>query len=133
MSLEDLIKHLMTTTEGGRETDDTIAEALGWTRNFHESVDQSTGEINRRPLPEWNVPGGEPRRVPPYTESLQAALDLASDVSPGISIATSWAGDEPSYAKIGESGPVRGATPSLALCAAAMVQLYQNKRRETST
>ena len=106
--------------EGSRELDAAIYEtAIGL--GMYESIYDRSGDLCIRDYP--GEPGPEYRRLPRYSTSLDAAMTLVPtghDWSLFFDNGSALAGCMPSSEDGCDLTDVPGATPALALCAAAL-------------
>jgi hypothetical protein len=119
LNVRDLISGLEGAKEPSRFLDRQIVQLMGWQK--------TTGPIggDGRPTVRWIPPGASrPRRCPLYTSDLQEAYGLALQIDPEHAGAFVREGD--TFRAQLEGGPVAyGATPSIALCIAALKFKYQ--------
>lgn len=121
MKIDRVINLLRRAETGSRSLDSEIAQIIGW-----KKVEQAAGSGRSRTL--WLVPKtGDPGKVPNYTTSIEAAYQLAQQISPGDVGACTWRGDV-ANAQLGESGQLYWAhTTALALCIAILHILKQRE------
>lgn len=119
MAISDLVDELQQAPEGSRKLDTAIALIIGWRRRVEQTENtENDGGTSRRVL--WLVPSSnDVGKVPFFTSSIDAAFELAREISPDDEVGVSWAGGI-NTAVLGESGYFHAATPALALCAAAL-------------
>lgn len=119
MAISDLVDELQQAAEGSRKLDTAIALIIGWRRRVEQTENtENDGGPSRRVL--WLVPSSnDVGKVPFFTSSIDAAFELAREISPDDEVGVSWAGGI-NTAVLGESGYFHAATPALALCAAAL-------------
>lgn len=118
MGLAELIDRLERAKRPERSLDGEIGTLLGWRRKVEHRRNNENGEPVATTV--WIIPSGQvPGHVPPYTTSLDAAIDLMNAIAPADVWGVSFA-DGKGTAVIG-SGPYCSApTPAMALCIAAL-------------
>lgn len=121
MEIIDLVAQLRSEKWPSRKLDIMIGELAGYRK----------ANDTKYPKFSWHHPGGKVARLPKFTESIQDAYELLQLISPGNIGGCSWE-DGDATAKI-EDGPFcRAATPALAICIAALVELYKKSGRVPS-
>lgn len=106
MTREELIKAIEAASGPSRELDREVAFAVGWKRSPYSG--------------DWVAPNGDPRNAPSYfTGSVDAALSLVPE---GRVWSVGCIVKGPGYVAVldNDGRSHRGATPALALCAAAL-------------
>ena len=117
-SIPDIILKLQNAATADRGLDVEIALASGYTRSLQ------SGSSAKRPRYTWFHPKGGVTKVPFFTKHIDAATDLVLLLRPGCSGGFTWGKTFPT-AKIEDGPRFAAATPSLALCAAALSAIYQ--------
>ncbi|MGH0280733.1 BC1872 family protein [Sinorhizobium meliloti] len=118
MAVSDLIVELETAGEPDRGTDAKIALLFGWQRR----VEAAGGATKSRKV-FWLHPKTGENRLPAFTYSVDAALELVDLVSPKSYGGVSWATDSKGVTctvKVSEGAYSHAATPALAICVAAL-------------
>jgi hypothetical protein len=118
MTIDDLIEEIEALKRPNREVDVKIALIIGWQRKV-EHAQQSEGSRNVV----WYWQGEASGRLPPFTASVDAALQLIAAVSGRFMGGFSWVDDKDgrvATANIAGYPYCHAATPALALCAAAL-------------
>ncbi len=123
-TLADLILDLQHATDRDRGLDKDICLAIGYKQSVLMQLSVS-GKQERRVV--WtDHAGAVTTRFPHFTNDLDAATDLANIILPGCTAAVSWE-YRGSSATIEDGPRFYGATPSLALCIAALSAKHQMK------
>lgn len=123
MEVLDVVEILESAREPDRMQDGYIGTLFGWRRNVEYVTKSGSSEPVKKVT--WLSPSGEPGIVPPYTTSMETALQLAQAIVPIDSWAASWSNGK-GMAQIGEGQACEGLTPAMALCIAALKALGQN-------
>lgn len=120
--LDETISKLQRATGEAKSLDSAIADSLGWIRRNEI--------VAGRTVQRWTSPEGDTQAMPPpWTSSVQAAMELQIALFPGRAGAVSVEVQKGATAII-ENGPKSyGATPAIALCIAALKTLEQDSRR----
>lgn len=126
----DLFRHVRSLSGPDRETDKMIADMVGYRRK-PKTAPSLDGKGSKRTL--WVISKyDEARNVPPFTGSLDAALELAETVSKGAALGASW---EPgtASARIGAGPFIQAPTPALALCLSALFTFLKSQSEANSS
>ncbi|MFQ6184362.1 hypothetical protein [Sinorhizobium meliloti] len=118
MAVSDLIQELESTKEPSRETDARIALTFGWQRR----VEVAEGATKSRKV-SWIHPESGENRLPAFTFSVDAALELLDLVAKKSHGGVSWVVNEAGVTctvKVNEGPYYHAATPALAICVAAL-------------
>ncbi|ASP90808.1 hypothetical protein [Sinorhizobium meliloti] len=118
MAVSDLIHELESASEPSRETDAKIALLFGWQRR----VETSEGATKSRRV-SWINPASGENRLPAFTFSVDAALELLELVAEKSHGGVSWIVNEVGVTctvKVDEGPYYHAATPALAICVAAL-------------
>ncbi|MCA1494657.1 hypothetical protein I6F11_27670 [Ensifer sp. NBAIM29] len=119
MAVRDLIGEIENASAPERHLDSAIGILLGWKRKVEYVKTDEHGEPVRKVF--WIVPTGDDYgKVPRFTNSLDAAMMLAREISPDSVGGVSWEKDGQGTAVLGEGPYCRAATPAMALCVAAL-------------
>lgn len=122
MDLSQLISRVLDLEGPSRAVDDSIAEALGWSKRFETVGDVASDRSRQVQQKLWLVPSGEVKEVPAYTKGAQEAYDLVLEVAPEPACALVV--DRNGARAMIEGEPAMHAkTPAIALCAAALGHL----------
>lgn len=114
MAIADLISEIENAAGPSRELDAQIALSCGWQRRV-ETRDDSRTVV-------WSF-AGEDGRLPAFTFSVDAALELLESVAPNSHGGVSWISSHKGVtctAKVNEEPYCHAATPALAICAVAL-------------
>ena len=120
MKLEPLISLLRKAEAGSRSLDSEIAQALGL-----EKPAPAKGGATEASTPNLSLvrDTSDAGKLPAYTTNIEAAYQLAQQISPNNVGGYSWR-DGKANAQIGDNGEACwAATPALALCIAALQNL----------
>lgn len=118
MNLNELLAELEKATGPSRALDAAIGRMVGYKRKIEYRRSSLTGESVRKVF--WIVPSGEDfGRMPAFTGTLDAAMELATTVVADCAGGVSWV-DGTATARIGDGQYYYGATPALAVCIAAL-------------
>ncbi|MGK9264588.1 hypothetical protein KXS15_27140 [Sinorhizobium meliloti] len=118
MAVSDLIHELQSTKKPSRETDAKIALLFGWQRQ----VATSEGATKSRKV-SWIHPVSGENRLPAFTFSVDAALELLDLVARKSHGGVSWVVNEAGVTctvKVDEGPYYHAATPALSICVAAL-------------
>lgn len=118
MAVADLISELENTAKPSREIDAKLALVFGWQRR----VEVAEGVATTRKV-SWLHPINGDNRLPAFTFSVDAALELLDLVAKNSHGGVSWVSDENGVictAKIDDGLPHHAATPALVICVAAL-------------
>jgi hypothetical protein len=119
MEIADVIREVQSLTRESGDADIKIGLLVGWQRQF-EYADES-GTTTRNVI--WILDGERSPRLPRFTSSLDAALQLLELVAPKFKGGVSWSTDDNGLqgtAKVNDGFYSHGATPALAVCLAAL-------------
>ncbi|MDW9633601.1 hypothetical protein [Sinorhizobium meliloti] len=118
MAIADLVHEIETLKRPNRETDVKIALAVGWQRKVeHSGKDDGSRNVI------WYWQGEAASRLPNFTGSIDASLQLLDMVSPRFAGGFSWLVKEhqkTATAKVNDEPFSHAETPALALCLAAL-------------
>lgn len=84
MAIADLIQEVESLTEPSRDIDVKIGLLVGWQRKVEYANEKE--ENSRNVI--WILHGERTARLPRFTDSLEAALQLLELVAPNISVAS---------------------------------------------
>lgn len=117
MDVQQVIDQLKAARGPSRHIDGLIAQLAGWEKVYEPTNDKD------RPNILWLEPGTKAHtRFPDYTSSLDAAYNLAQQISPSNVGAVSW-GDGLYSARMNDGPICKGATEAIALCIAALTSI----------
>lgn len=119
MVIADLIQEVESLTEPSRDIDVKIGLLVGWQRKVEYANEKE--ENSRNVI--WILHGERTARLPRFTDSLEAALQLLELVAPKYIGGVSWSTDECGFeatAIVNNGDYCHGATPALAVCLAAL-------------
>lgn len=117
MSASMLAQEIEAAERPSRRLDAQIATFAGWQRKVIQLNDSDRIGVL------WLYPGETVSRLPAFTESLDAAIELVAVILPASTYAVSWfkVGERTEFKAAFEgSGDSIAATPAMALCAAAL-------------
>ncbi|MFK4770531.1 hypothetical protein [Rhizobium sp. ZW T2_16] len=115
MDIEELILQLKDEKWPSRKLDTDIAAFFGFKR----------ASSAQYPKFSWHHPNGTTNPLPKFTYSMQDAYELLLLAAPGCVGACSW--EEGQATARVENGPFcMAATPAMAICIAALVELRRN-------
>ncbi|MBP1857153.1 hypothetical protein [Rhizobium herbae] len=115
-TVADLILDLQHATGYDRKLDVSIALVMGYKRQVTTAKGKG-GEKERKVI--WLYTSGEESRIPFFTAKIDAAKLLAQTLLPGCIGGLTWS-PRNATAKINDGPTFAAATPSLALCVAAL-------------
>ncbi|MCA1439324.1 hypothetical protein I6F07_03605 [Ensifer sp. IC4062] len=118
MAITDLIEEIEALKRPDRDVDVKIALLFGWQRKVEYA---GSGIPSRNVI--WYWQGEASARLPHFTGSIDAALQLLDTVSPRFTGGFSWImheSDKIATTSINDYPHCHAATPALALCAAAL-------------
>lgn len=122
-TIPELILDLQRAKTPSRVLDIAIALSIGYSRSV-TYVKGESGKKDRKVTYLYPTKDTEVS-IPHFTSTIEAAKALSETISPGCAGGFTW-GDRGFAARI-EEGPVfSGATPALALCAAALDLKYRS-------
>lgn len=114
MTIDKIIDQLKRATAPNRALDTHMARLLGY-KKIVPPGSKSKALV-------WLGPDDTPKGPPFFTSSIDDAKELAEMVAPGCAAAVTFGGESVS-STINDGQRVHAATPPLALCLAAMVEL----------
>ncbi|MBP2233695.1 hypothetical protein J2Z31_000185 [Sinorhizobium kostiense] len=118
MDLNELLPELEKATGPSRILDAAIGRLVGYKRKVEYRKSNRTGGTVRRVF--WIVPSGDDFvRMPHFTDSLDAAVELASIIVADRLRGVSWVNGT-ATACIDDGAYYHGATPALAICIAVL-------------
>lgn len=116
MDLPELIEELSHLTAPSRRVDAKLALVAGWQRK----ATRTKGDVNVI----WLFPGEEVNRLPEFTNSLDAALELVGILAPSQVGGFSWGSS--GKAQLNDGEIAEGVNPAAALCLAALKARRRN-------
>lgn len=119
MATADLIAEIEALQGASRDVDVKIGLLVGWQRKVEHTRENE--EAPRNVV--WFLHGERATRLPRFTEAVDAALQLVNIIAPRSTGGVSWSvGPDGTFgtATINDGRYYQAATPSLALCIAAL-------------
>ncbi|MDW9735158.1 hypothetical protein GOC00_10700 [Sinorhizobium meliloti] len=116
MDLPELLEELSHLTAPSRRVDAKLALVAGWQRK----ATRTKGDVNVI----WLFPGEEVNRLPEFTNSIDAALELVGILAPSQVGGFSWGSS--GKAQLNDGEIAEGVNPAVALCLAAVKYKAKN-------